>query len=1116
MENISKAVVIVELLSDVWVVMDNGDWVKVDSIPEQFADLPVLNSSDIALEGNELVFSEASEQLVVPQDIISQLVSDLSQNSTFDARSNTSSVTSLSSSDANEAQVAYQLIARQGQELVPESGYETTPTETTEEEDPNFIEFRPDPIFTVGQLGGDGVFINKYDAVALEFSGTVENVPDGSLVQIVLSDSDGNEIIVTTEVQDGVWSVTNIDITALNDGEVTATVSLVGGNEDDAASETKVKDTQADIFIDFEDGLNTNQPIDFEGEVQDVQDGQLVTVTIFDAQGNPIATYEATVTNGQWSVGPEPFADLPDGNYTIQVSTIDEAGNDTQTQKSFSKDTTAIITIDVNETEDGVINNSENVVQVSGTVEGIEDGQTVLVTLTDIDGNEVSVEAVVENGQYQLEVDISSLSDGEITATAQAQDLLGNESTASQVISHDKTAQLTVEIDSTQDGVINSEEESNVTVRGVVTGIEDGQTVTVVLSDGVNPPITLTAIVVNGSYEIAGVDISSLNDGTISANATAQDISGNPASASDEAQYDSSVATSIVAQDIDGVINSAEQNNVQLSGSVTDIEPGQLVTVTFTDSNNQQVVVTAEVDADGNWQISGDIESLADGEISAQISIFDAAGNEATQEVTFSKDTQSTLTLNIDKTEDGVINGSAENTDISLSGIVNGVEDGQEVTIIFTDSLGNEVVVTAIVENGNYALSGVDISALNDGDISVSASVLDTAGNTAVAEDSFEIDNSALITASIDKTDDGVINGQDDDLRDNVNTAENAGVVVRGTVEDVEDGQIVTVTLSDGINPPVITQAVVQNGQYVTEPMDATGLNDGTMIATAEVADAAGNPISAQDNVEIDTTAAITTSIDKTADSVINGSNENQEIVVRGTVSGIEDGQVVTITLRDGVNPGIAVQAIVQNGEYVTAPIDASSLNDGDIVARADVSDLAGNEATARDTVEIDKLADITTNIDETADGVINGSGESAAIVVRGTVEDIEDGQIVTVTISDGVNPAVTTTATVINGEYVTTPIDASSLNDGTLTATASVSDIAGNPVSAQDSVELDNTAAITTSIDKTADGVINGNGESAAMVVRGTVTDVEDGQTVTVILSDGTNQVETTALVQN
>ncbi|XQF92419.1 beta strand repeat-containing protein [Pseudoalteromonas espejiana] len=1072
MENISKAVVIVELLSDVWVVMENGDWVKVDSIPEQLSDLPVLNSNDITLEGDELVLPEAGKEVTVPQDIITQLASDLDQNTTFNARANTNSIDSLSTEESGDTHAAHQLISRQGQELVPESGYETTPVEDAEEEDPDFLEFTPDPVFTVGQLGGDGIFINKYDAVALEFSGSVENVPNGSLVQIILSDSDGNEIIVTTEVQDGLWSVTNIDITALNDGEVTATVSLVGGDEDDAASETKVKDTQADIFIGFEDGLNTNTPIDFEGEVVDVQDGQIVTVTIFDAQGNPVATYEATVTNGQWSIGPEPFSDLPDGSYTLQVSTIDTAGNDTQTQKSFSKDTTAIITIEVNETEDGVISGSESVVQITGTVDGVEDGQTVIVKLTDSEGNEVIVEAVVENGQYQLEADISDLNDGEINATAQAQDLLGNIASASQAISQDTTAVLTVEIDSTEDGVINSEEGSNVTVRGTVNGIEDGQTVTVVLSDGVNPPITLTAIVVNGAYEIAGVDISSLNNGEILANASAEDLAGNPAAARNLALYDSNVATTFTFADTDNVINSSEQNSVVLSGTATDAEPGQLVTVTFTDSNSNQVEVTAEIDENGNWQISGDIETLTDGEISVQISVLDAAGNEAVQTTSFEKDTQSTLVLNVDATEDGVINGSSENTDISFSGIVNGVEDGQEVTIVFADPAGNEVVVTAIVENGNYALSGVDISALEDGEITATASVIDTAGNLAQAVDAFIQDKTAQISINIEKTDDGVINGN----------GESEAIIIRGTVTDVEDGQTVTVIIDDGVNPPIEVEAIVQNGEYVTAPIDASALNDGTLTATASVSDLAGNPVSAQDSVELDNTAAITTSIDKTADSVINGNGESEALVVRGTVTDVEDGQTVTVIISDGTSQ-VETTALVQGGEYVTAPIDASALNDGTLTATASVSDEAGNPVTAEDSVELDNTAAITTSIDKTADSVINGNGESEALVVRGTVTDVEDGQTVTVIISDGTTQ-VKTTALVQNGEYVTAPIDASALNDGTLTATASVSDLAGNPVSAQDSVELDNTAAITTSIDKTADGVINGNGESEALVV--------------------------------
>ncbi|MDP5255847.1 hypothetical protein, partial [Vibrio sp. HB161653] len=280
------------------------------------------------------------------------------------------------------------------------------------------------------------------------------------------------------------------------------------------------------------------------------------------------------------------------------------------------------------------------------------------------------------------------------------------------------------------------------------------------------------------------------------------------------------------------------------------------------------------------------------------------------------------------------------------------------------------------------------------------------------------------------------------------------------------------------------------------------------------VSDVAGNPISAEDSVELDNTAAITTSIDKTADSVINGNGESAAVVVRGSVTDVEDGQTVTVVLSDGTNE-VSVEAVVENGEYVTEATDVSAFADGTISATASVSDVAGNPISAEDSVELDNTAAITASIDKTADSVINGNGESAAVVVRGSVTDVEDGQTVTVVLSDGINQ-VSVTAVVENGEYVTEPTDVSAFVDGTITATASVSDVAGNPISAEDSVELDNTAAITTSIDKTEDGVINGNGESAEVVVRGSVTDVEDGQTVTVVLSDGTNEVSVEAVVEN
>ncbi|MDP5255848.1 hypothetical protein Q9R01_17055, partial [Vibrio sp. HB161653] len=311
------------------------------------------------------------------------------------------------------------------------------------------------------------------------------------------------------------------------------------------------------------------------------------------------------------------------------------------------------------------------------------------------------------------------------------------------------------------------------------------------------------------------------------------------------------------------------------------------------------------------------------------------------------------ITASIDKTDDGVINGNGESAAVVVRGSVTDVEDGQTVTVVFSDGI-NQVSVTAVVENGEYVTEPTDVSAFVDGTITATASVSDVAGNPIAAEDSVELDNTAVITTSIDKTADGVINGN----------GESAQVVVRGSVTDVEDGQTVTVVLSDGSNE-VSVEAVVENGEYVTEATDVSAFVDGTISATASVSDVAGNPISAEDSVELDNTAAITTSIDKTDDGVINGNGESAQVVVRGSVTDVEDGQTVTVVLSDGTNE-VSVEAVVENGEYVTEATDVSAFVDGTISATASVSDVAGNPISAEDSVELDNTAAITTSIDKT------------------------------------------------------------------------------------------------------------------------------------------------------
>ncbi|WP_272023120.1 VCBS domain-containing protein, partial [Olleya namhaensis] len=121
----------------------------------------------------------------------------------------------------------------------------------------------------------------------------------------------------------------------------------------------------------------------------------------------------------------------------------------------------------------------------------------------------------------------------------------------------------------------------------------------------------------------------------------------------------------------------------------------------------------------------------------------------------------------------------------------------------------------------------------------------------------------------------------------------------------------------------------------------------------------------------------------------------------------------------------------------------------------------------------------ITLNGDKTAptitidtpiegDNVVD-SAEVSSVTTSGTTTDVEDGQIVTVTFSDGTN-TVTTTATVTGGVWTATDVDISSLSNGPITVTADVTDFGGNPASDNTLITLDNIV-----IDP-CDAIVSGN----------------------------------------
>ena len=269
-----------------------------------------------------------------------------------------------------------------------------------------------------------------------------------------------------------------------------------------------------------------------------------------------------------------------------------------------------------------------------------------------------------------------------------------------------------------------------------------------------------------------------------------------------------------------------------ITGTTTDVEAGQIVTITVKDSEGKTQVVSTVVAEDGTYRVEVPNE-LPDGAYTVIATVADKAGNSATATDTGMIDAVVTLTVNA---PDGVSN---DNTPY-ISGTSDAI--GSNVNLVITDSKGATHTVTVpVTEEGTYA---VDLSEqLPDGKYTVSATVSNSTGKTATASDTGEIDTTAVITVEAP-----------DLSNDNTPT-------LNGTTTDVEEGQTVTLTVTDSRGGSQVVTATVQaDGSYQAEVPNA--LPDGRYSVEAVVSDKAGNRAEAHDDNNgkgnvIDTTAPI-------------------------------------------------------------------------------------------------------------------------------------------------------------------------------------------------------------------------------------------------------------------
>ncbi|ADO10259.1 Putative AT-2 family transporter precursor [Pantoea vagans C9-1] len=992
------------------------------------------------------------------------------------------------------------------------------------------------PAITLNAFAGDDVLDNAEKTTDQVLSGSTSNVEAGQTVTVTL----GGQTYNATVGADGSWSVTipaaalaglaagttTIDVSVTNAAGTAATGSLPITV---AAADPGTPATPAISLNPFagDNLLDNNEkttPQTVSGSTSNVEAGQIVTVTL----GGQ--TYNGTVgADGSWSVAipAAALAGLAAGTTTIGVSVTNAAGTAATgslpiTVAAADPGTPATPVISLNPfAGDNLLDNSEKTTPqtLSGSTGNVEAGQIVTVTL----GGQSYSGSVAGDGSWNITVPadaLSALASGTTTVTATVTNQAGTAASGSLTLTVEApltqpgTPVITIDQFAGDDILSNAEKSSDQLLSGSTTNVEAGQIVTITLGDQ-----TYSALVDaqgNWSITLSPAQLNALAAGTVAISAVVTSQAGIEASENRAISVDTPVVTGPPAVTVDDFTGDNQLSNTEkatdqtVTGSTSNIETGQLVTVTLGGQT-----YSGSVDAQGNWSVtlpSAALSALAAGETTLTVSVSNAAGNTVTGSLPISVEAPVTQpgepTVTIGQfAGDDILSNDEKGTAQTLSGTTTNIEAGQTVTV----TLGGQTYLGTVDGSGNWSviIPAAALGNLPAGSNAIGVTVSNAAGLTTSETRDISVDAPT--------TEPGVpaltLNdfAGDNDLSNDEKAVDQ---LVSGTTSNVEAGQLVTVTLGG----QTYSASVQADGSWsVTVPSAAlNALAAGTTTLTVSVSNAAGDVATAAQPITVEAPATqpgqATVTIDAFAgDDILSNSEKASDQLLSGTTTNIPEGQQVTVTL----NGETFTATVGADGSWsVTIPASSlAALTAGSATLNATVNDSLGTPVSeTRDfLVESSGTAPGTPTLAINAfagDNVLSNDEKLDAQAVSGSTTNVEAGQIVTVTLG-GQNYSGTVGA---DGSWnIAIPAnDLLALASGAASLVVTVSNAAGTPVSDTLAITVEPLVTepgqpVITINQFAGDDVLSNDEKTSDQLLSGTTTNVEAGQIVTVTLGDQT-----------
>ncbi|EOU9531279.1 Ig-like domain-containing protein [Cronobacter dublinensis] len=926
----------------------------------------------------------------------------------------------------------------------------------------------------------------------------------GSTVVLVV----GGQSFETVAGNDGAWSITipAAQLQALDNGpqELTLTVTDPRGNTDTLLLPVTVgNDSAPTVAIDaiFTDGLINLSEIQNGGVISGTSTGLAVNTPIVVTVGG--VTLNGVIgAGGAWqiNVGPDQLTALQNGQYTLSVSAQDQFGNPASAGASVevlrTPPTAAVPDLLFT---DGIINQSEAALgqQVTGNTGLTGAGQTVQIS---IDGGTPIVGTVDSNGNWTVALtpaQLGALADGNHTITVTVSDRAGNTVTSPE-------ATFTVYADPLPtpaltepftDGILNAAEAGAGGALSGATGLPAGRidTVMVSLNNGTMVEATVDA---NGNWSLplTPAQLGALPDGTIAVTVVVTDTAGNTSTLTDsfESRINNIPDATINTPFIDGALNNAEAGAAQtITGSTGVSGAGQTVEIVLNGNT-----YTGTVLENGDWSVSlppAAFTDLTSGSTQDfTVNVRDAFGNTDSQPGSFAVQTQLPApTVTTLFGDDTILNISEASGPLTLTGTT-GITGANQYVSVTIDVNGTTYV--ANVDNaGNWSLplpAGA-LAGLSPGDHTLTIIAQDNFGNTQPIEIPFQ---AALTPPAVAVTQplfgDGYVN---------INEAGAAGAISGTLTSDIPAGSEITVTIGNQTFGPDRVTITGNTWTLNLSAADWANVPNGLQAVSVSLVDGAGNTAVTTAPLYV-SLAAPTLTIDAPfGGDGLSGAESQQAQTITGTVTNVEPGQTITVTLA-----GQTFTTTVLNGNTWSlqlSPAQLATLANGAQEISATVTDRAGNVATAPATpVSVDTTPPpVAVSINPvTGDNTIKAGELGDTVALSGTTL----GDVTTVTVT--INGATVGTATVQPDGSWSLDVPATQFPDqGNYTVVATTD--GGTPATTTVTVALDTVPPVVTVGAIAGDDIIDATEASQPLVLSGTASTSEAGRQVTVTFNGET-----------